>query len=207
MRNIKKIIEEHIVRNVKIYSILIIIFLLGLIIGIIVVNNSSESQETEITSYINNFVTEIKNGSKLDYFKLLKTSIGNNLLFIFLLWFMSSTVIGIPIVYGVIGYKGFCMGYTISSVVLALGTGKGISFVLSSMLLHNIIFIRCLLSLAASGINLYKSIIKDRRKENIKIEIIRHTIFCLIMLVIMAVGSLIETYISSNLLISIVNYF
>ena len=207
MRNIKKIIEEHIVRNVKIYLILIIIFLLGLIIGIIVVNNSSESQETEITSYINNFVTEIKNGSKLDYFKLLKTSIGNNLLFIFLLWFMSSTVIGIPIVYGVIGYKGFCMGYTISSVVLALGTGKGISFVLSSMLLHNIIFISCLLSLAVSGINLYKSIIKDRRKENIKIEIIRHTMFCLIMLVIMAVGSLIETYISSNLLISIVNYF
>lgn len=207
MRNIKKIIEEHIVRNVKIYSILIIIFLIGLIIGIIVVNNSSESQGTEITSYINNFVTEIKNGSKLDYFKLLKTSIGNNLLFIFLLWFMSSTVIGIPIVYGVIGYKGFCMGYTISSVVLALGTGKGISFVLSSMLLHNIIFIPCLLSLAVSGINLYKSIIKDRRKENIKIEIIRHTIFCLIMLVIMAAGSLIETYISSNLLISIVNYF
>ena len=68
MRNIKKIIEEHIVRNVKIYSILIIIFLLGLIIGIIVVNNSSESQETEITSYINNFVTEIKKRFKIRLF-------------------------------------------------------------------------------------------------------------------------------------------
>ena len=206
MRNIKRVIEEHITRNVKTYFILIIIFLLGLIIGLIVVNNSSPEQETEITSYINNFVSELKNGSKLDYFKLLKSSFANNLFLVITLWFMSSTVIGIPIVYGMVGYKGFCMGYTISSVVLSLGTGKGIAFALSSMLIHNIILIPCMLAVATSGINLYKSIIKDRRKENIKIEIIRHTVFCLIMLAMMAVGSLVETYISSNLLISIVNY-
>ena len=66
--------------------------------------------------------------------------------------------------------------------------------------------IPCILAVAVSGINLYKSIIKDRRKENIKIEIIRHTIFCLIMLAVMAIGALIETYISSNLLVGVVNY-
>ena len=206
MGNIKKVIEEHITRNIRTYFILIIIFLLGLIIGLIVVNNSSEEQETEITNYINTFITELKNGSKLDYFKLLKSSFGNNLLLVIILWFMSLVVIGIPAVYGMVGYKGFCMGYTISSVVMTLGTGKGIAFVLSSMLIHNIILIPCMLAVAVSGINLYKSIMKDRRKENIKLEIIRHTVFCLIMLVIMAVGSLIETYISSNLLVSVVNY-
>ena len=206
MRNIKKVIEEHITRNIRTYFILIIIFLLGLIIGLIVVNNSSEEQETEITNYINTFITELKNGSKLDYFKLLKSSFGNNLFLVIILWFMSLVVIGIPAVYGMVGYKGFCMGYTISSVVMTLGTGKGIAFVLSSMLIHNIILIPCMLAVAVSGINLYKSIMKDRRKENIKLEIIRHTVFCLIMLVIMAVGSLIETYISSTLLVSVVNY-
>lgn len=206
MRNIKKVIEEHITRNIRTYFILIIIFLLGLIIGLIVVNNSSEEQETEITNYINTFITELKNGSKLDYFKLLKSSFGNNLFLVIILWFMSLAVIGIPAVYGMVGYKGFCMGYTISSVVMTLGTGKGMVFVLSSMLVHNIILIPCMLAVAVSGINLYKSIIKDRKKENIKIEIIRHTLFCLIMLVVMAVGSLIETYISSNLLVSVVSY-
>lgn len=206
MKNIKKVIEEHITRNIRTYFILIIIFLLGLIIGLIVVNNSSEEQETEITNYINTFITELKNGSKLDYFKLLKSSFGNNLFLVIILWFMSLAVIGIPAVYGMVGYKGFCMGYTISSIVMTLGTGKGIVFVLSSMLVHNIILIPCMLAVAVSGINLYKSIIKDRKKENIKIEIIRHTLFCLIMLVVMAVGSLIETYISSNLLVSVVSY-
>ena len=206
MKNFKKVIQEHITRNIKIYTILIIIFLLGLIIGIIVVNNSGDSQKAEINEYINTFINDLKNGAKLDYFKLLKTSFGNNFFTVLILWFMSSTVIGIPIVYGEIGYKGFCLGYTISSVVATLGTGKGILFVITSMLLHNIIFIPCLLLLAVSGINLYKSIIKDRRKENIKIEIIRHTVFSLIILAVMLFASLIETYISSNLLISIAKY-
>ena len=206
MKNFKKVIQEHITRNIKIYTILIIIFLLGLIIGIIVVNNSGDSQKAEINEYINTFINDLKNGAKLDYFKLLKTSFGNNFFTVLILWFMSSTVIGIPIVYGEIGYKGFCLGYTISSVVATLGTGKGILFVITSMLLHNIIFIPCLLLLAVSGINLYKSIMKDRRKENIKIEIIRHTVFSLIILAVMLFASLIETYISSNLLISIAKY-
>ena len=206
MKNFKKVIQEHITRNIKIYTILIIIFLLGLIIGIIVVNNSGDSQKAEINEYINIFINDLKNGAKLDYFKLLKTSFGNNFFTVLILWFMSSTVIGIPIVYGEIGYKGFCLGYTISSVVATLGTGKGILFVITSMLLHNIIFIPCLLLLAVSGINLYKSIMKDRRKENIKIEIIRHTVFSLIILAVMLFASLIETYISSNLLISIAKY-
>ena len=174
--------------------------------GIIIVNNSNEVQKTELNNYITGFITELKNGSKLDYFKLLQTSFFNNFLTVIILWFMSSTVIGIPLVYGEIGYKGFCLGYTISSVVAALGTGKGILFVVTSMLLHNIIFIPSILLLSVSGINLYKSIIKDRRKENIKIEIIRHTIFSLIILVILLLASLIETYVSSNLLISIIKY-
>ena len=180
--------------------------MLGLIIGIIVVNNAQDAQKAEINDYINTFINDLKNGAKIDYFKLLKTSFGNNFFTVLILWFMSSTVIGIPIVYGEIGYKGFCLGYTISSVVATLGTGKGILFVITSMLLHNIIFIPCLLLLAVSGINLYKSIIRDSRKENIKIEIIRHTIFSLIILAVLMIASLIETYISSNLLISIVKY-
>lgn len=206
MKNAKKIIEEHITNNIKTYIILTILFLLGIIIGIIIVNCSAENQKTEITNYISGFVTEIKNGQKIDYLGLLKSSFQNNFIAVLILWFMSSTVIGIPIVYGEIAYKGFALGYTISSAVATLGTGKAILFVISSMLLHNIIVIPCILILAVSGINLYKSIIKDRRKENIKIEIIRHTIVSLIILAVLLIASFIETYVSTNLLISIAKY-
>lgn len=206
MKEFKKIIEEHITRNIKIYLILIIIFILGLTIGIIVVNNSQQAQKTEISEYINFFISDLKNGAKLDYLNLLKISFKNNFITVIILWFMSLAVIGIPIVYGEVAYKGFCLGYTISSIVMTLGTGKGIIFVITSMVLHNIIFIPSLLFLAVSGINLYKSIIRDRRKENIKIEIIRYTIISFIVLIVLLFSSLVETYISSNLLISIIKY-
>ena len=206
MKDIKKTVEQHVSKNIKTYIILVVIFLLGLIIGIIVVNTSTQDVKNEISNYIGTFIQELKDGKKLDYLNLLKTSFGNNFFIVLILWFMSSTVIGIPIVYAGIGYKGFAVGYTISSVVATLGTGKGIMFVLSSMLLHNIIFIPSMLLLATSGINLYKSIIKDRRKENIKLEIIRHTILSALILVVLLVASLIETYISSNILVSIVKY-
>lgn len=206
MKKLGKAIEEHISKNIKTYIILIIIFVLGIILGVLVVNNSSELQKTEVTNYINTFITDIKNNQQIDYFKLLRTSFMNNLKVVLILWFMGSTVIGIPLVYGEIGYKGFCLGYTASAITMAIGSGKSTMFIGTSMLLNNIILIPAILLLATSGINLYKSIMKDKRKENIKIEVIRHTIFSLMILVVLTVASLIETYISTNLLISIIKY-
>lgn len=79
-------------------------------------------------------------------------------------------------------------------------------FFATSMLLQNLIAIPCIIALAVSGIKLYKSIMKDKRRENIKIEIIRHTIFSLAMLAILAISSIIETYLSANLLVLCKSY-
>ena len=85
-------------------------------------------------------------------------------------------------------------------MIATLGVKNGIVFILSSMLLQNIIFIPILFALAISGIRLYKSIMKDRRRENIKLEILRHTIFSAILAIMLVLASFIETYVSSNIL-------
>ena len=45
-----------------------------------------------------------------------------------LIWFMGLTVIGIFVVYLIICFRGFCFGYTISSIILALGN---LSFIIA----------------------------------------------------------------------------
>ena len=77
---------------------------------------------------------------------------------------------------------------------------SGIIFVITSILLQNIIFIPAVLALAVSGMKLYKAIIKDKKRETIKLEITRHTVFSLIILIVLEISAFIEVYVSTNLL-------
>lgn len=200
------IITNHIINNKKNYLISILLFLIGLIIGIMFINNINDTQYEEISEYIKQLVNNMKTMEKINYVELLKQSFQSNLVLVIIIWLASSTIIGIPIVYGMISFRGFILGYTISSIISSIGIGNGIIFSLSSLFLHNIIFIPVFLATSVSGMKLYKSIIKNRERENVKIEFIRHTMFCTIMLILLVVASLIEVYISTNLSKFIVNY-
>ena len=204
---IKELIVSHLENNIKEYTIISIIFFIGIIIGIIFINKTSETQISEINNYIYTFVQDLKNDSNINELLLLKDSVRKNCVLAILLWFMGSTVIGISIVYITICFRGFCLGYTISSIISSYGLGKGILFLSSTILLQNILFIPCIIVLAVSGMKLHNSIMKDKRRENIKLEIIRHTIFSLVMLTILAISSIIETYLSANLLVLCKSYF
>lgn len=203
---LKETISTHIENNLSKYIIVTIIFFIGVIIGVIFINNISIEQKTEINNYISEFITNLKEDSNVNEFALLKDSISKNCVLAIFLWFMGSTVIGISIVYLTICFRGFCLGYTISSIILTCGTGKGILFLCSTMLLQNILFIPCIIALAVSGMRLHNSIMKDRRSENIKLEILRHTIFSVTILILLLVASLMEVYISKNILMLILKY-
>ena len=138
--------------------------------------------------------------------ELLQNSIKQNILLALIIWFFGTTVIGMPVVFGMVIYRGFSLGYTISLSILTLGFSKGLAFILVSLLLQSILFIPAILALAVSGFKLYKSIIKDKRRENIKLEIIRHTIFSVIMLLVLIISSVIEAFVSMKGLKILVKY-
>ena len=191
---------QYIEDNAKAYLILLIIFFIGVILGVFFINNASQSQSEQIGGYINNFVNNIKEeGYQISKIDILNKSIKNNVILAVTLWFLGCTVIGVPIIYLIIAYKGYCIGYTISAVVASIGAGKGILFIFSTMLLQNIIYIPIILTLAVSGVNLHKRIIEDKRGENIKLQIAKHTIICIILLVALFLESIIEAYISGGL--------
>ena len=195
------ILYNHIVNNKRGYLIVTILFFIGLIIGVFFINNANTSQIEEINNYLNEIVNNVKAYENIDYGNLIKQSLTSNFIIVILLWFGASTIIGIPVVYGTILAKGFSMGYTISSIINCFGIGKGIAISLAIMLLHNIIFIPTMLATSVSGVKLYQSIMKNKDRENIKIEIVRHTIFCAFMLILMLIASLIEVYGSTNIYI------
>lgn len=132
---------------------------------------------------------------------MIKNDLKQNLTIGLLIWLAGSTVVGIPIVYGIIGYRGFCFGYTLGSLIAVLGKGIGIKIAILGVFFQNLIFIPSIILIASSGMKLYKTIIKDRKKENIKIGIIKHSIISFFGIVGIFFSSAVEALISTNLLI------
>ena len=205
--SIKETVINHILENLKLYIIVIVIFIIGISLGVVFINNANETQVSEIQNYINNFINSLKQNYHIDKMELIKSSIGDNLILIITMWFIGSTVIGIPIIFGIVLYRGFCIGYTVSAIIAVLGVQKGVIFLLSTVFLQNLIFIPVLICMTISSIKLYKSIMKDRRRENIKIEIIRHTLISIILLIALLIATLVEVYVSTNILMLTLKIF
>ena len=202
-----EILKRYVISNYKEYLIITIIFILGIFLGVFFVNNMDGEKKIEIHNYLNSFINDLKNTENIDLMGILNTSIKDKIELTLGIWFFATTIIGIPIVFGIVIHRGFCLGYTISSIISLMGFNKGFLFIIISLIAQNIIFIPIIISIAVSGFKFYKEIVKDRRREKIKIEFIRHTIFSIIMFIVLCLSGIIETFISTNLIKACIKYF
>lgn len=125
LSELKRVLIAHVQANLKDYLILSIIFIIGVMAGVITVNNSSEQSRNEINGYINGVVDTVKlDDYEIDKAKLTKISILENLKIVAIIWLAGTTIIGIPLIFVITSYKGFCIGYTISAIISCLGVGK-----------------------------------------------------------------------------------
>ena len=205
--SIKEAILRHLYDNIKLYLIVIIILVIGITVGVVFINNINADGAGEIKNYITDFINQLKQGYHVDTGELLRKSLSDNLILIVTMWLLGSTVVGIPIVLGIVLFRGFCIGYSLSAIIASLGVQKGILFFLTTMFLQNLIFIPVILCMTISCIKLYKSIMKDRRRENIKVEIIRHTLVSIMLGLLLIMAAFIESYVSTNLLMLSINFF
>ena len=197
---IKEIAFKYVKNNSKEYILTILIFLTGLFLGIMFVNNYNEDKINIISNYINDFINTFKQTEQIDRSTLFMNSIRNDLILTIFLWISGTTIIGVPVVFGIILYRGFCLGTTIASTSIVLGFKKGIAFCFLTLFLQNLLFVPAIITIGVSSIKLYKSIISDRRKENIKTQILLHTLISIVMFFLLIFSSFLENEISVRLL-------
>ena len=90
---IKETIKQHVINNSKEYIIVTLIFIIGIFLGVLFVNNIQETPKNEVSSYLNNFIEKMKQTEQLDNMSLLKTSMVQNILLAITIWFFGTTVI------------------------------------------------------------------------------------------------------------------
>ncbi len=192
-------LKNHIRENIKQYLILFIILAFGVLLGAITVNNTTETGKAEINDYLNTFITDVTE-NKIDYFEVLKNSITKNIALILIIAFISLSVLGKIGIYIINGYKGFTLGYTISSFIAVYGAQKGILTVMSILLFSKIVYIPALFFLSIYSLKLYQAL-KENEEEHKKLTVIKYILIIVASLIAFIISSLIETFINSNLLL------
>lgn len=200
---IKEYIKIRIKENIREYLIFTMVLLIGIIIGIVVLNNTSEEQKQQISDYMIDFTENIKSNSKIDYFAILQNSLLKNLKFTILIIFISLSIFNIIGDFILIAYKGFCLGYTLSSVIAIFGTLKGLIYGISLVFLNNLIYIPALFYLIIDSLKLYKNINDLSRKDKRK-AILEYLITVVVFFIIIIISSIITTYVNTNIFLRVI---
>ena len=203
---LKNLIEEYIKNNIYNYILVVLVFIIGIVAGIITINNFSSEKKEIIYNYITAFLEKFYNTNNLEQNKVFVIAIIHNLIITIILCIAGTTILGIPIVLSVMVYKGFCLSYTISALTLSIGFNKSILFCFVALFLPNLLCIPALFTIAVSSLKLYKLIVSEKNRNIIKNRLLRHFIITILMFLILVFASIIESKLSFLILKLVKNY-
>lgn len=181
--------------NKKFTFPIIIIFIVGILFGIIFLFFINELDKliikTEITEYLN-----LINNDNTNLFTSFITSFKSNFIYITVIWLVSITLVFCPILFFIIFYKGFLTGFMLSSFIMVFGP-KGIIYSIIFMFPHEILNISTLITFALIMLSISYKIAKSTYKnDSINLRTFFKKIFLIyiIAIIIMFISSLMEIY-------------
>ena len=196
-----KVLLNYVKNNKKLFLRLLFFILIGIIIGVIYFNVVLEDVEREeISVFVLNTRTRLKENVGLDYIKLLINSIKKNTSYIFLIGILGLFVFGNLLVYIILIFKGVSLGFTISTFLYSFSFSLDFCMLIILCIFQNIIIIPSILLISEKSEKLSKSI-KEKR-INLRDELCKHILIMSILIILSLLVSLIEIYISMNFLIT-----
>lgn len=193
----RRTIQEHLETYGKSYLILFIFLIIGVIIGIFGLNNSSQSSKEQIISYLNNKVVGIEKGN-ISYLILLKNSIWNKVQFLIFLVFLCLSILEKYGAISLVIFKGFTIGYSVASSIMTFGVGKGILLSLSLTLLTEIILIPTIFYTIITSLQMFNDCYCQNYETKRKL-ILQYIAKLLCVIITIILISLIETFINVNI--------
>ena len=183
------------------FFIVLIMFCLGISFGLYTVKYMGASDRNDLTNYFFSFTNNV--GSEpINYGRLLFEVIKKNIIILIPIFVLGLTFFGAPIILILDLLKGFTLGYTFSFMVTTF-EGKGLGLALVSIIPQNIIYIPCFIALSVISLSMSTEKFKIRyfKYGNIKTSFLGDVLNKLVMIIILfAIGILIETYISPSLI-------
>ena len=186
-------------KNRKTLLSFIILFIIGLALGLIFITYLREFDKALIQKEINEYM-DLINGD-LNYLKGFINSFKINFIYITIIWLTGLISITFLINYFIIFYKGFLIGFTISSFTIIYKV-RGILLSIVFMLPQELINVFLLITLSVISIKFSKKIYLKLKKNDIidfKKNYKEYIKIYFIFLLFGVISSLIEVFINSLL--------
>ena len=179
----------------------LIIVLTGIIFGSLFIVIINKNDKSLVVEYINQFINNIK-GNDLNYINtLINTLLLNNIIIIIMIILGISCIL-VPINILILFYKSFIIGFSISGFILSFklkGLILSIIYVFPHLLL-NILILSILTAFTLKlSMNLIKNIIR-RKKCNLNLYLKKYKYVIIMLIFLISISSLYETYIVPYLL-------
>lgn len=191
----------HVKENLSIYVFMTTLFLTGIIFGAITVNSMSFIQKQDLFFHLDQYFTQLTGDEMIQSKDILKRSFFFHLKYLFLLFILGLTIIGLPVIWVLIFVKGLVIGFSVGFIVNQLG-GKGLLLATLSIAPQNIIIIPVYIAAASLSmifsLGLLKVLFGRQATPSISRPFIQYT-FLFIVLLISAFGSsLVETFVANE---------
>lgn len=183
--------------NIVLFLLLFSVLVIGIIIGSISVNLMSDIQTRNILTFVNGFLSNI-NSVNISSSAVFSISLSNNLKTALILIISGLTVIGMPVIFVTLFFRGLSLGFTVGFFIREMGI-KGVFFSLLAILPQNIIIIPAIISIGVAGVVFSKTILKNKKHANsydYPSLLLNYGILNFMFCISLLIASLIEGYIS-----------
>lgn len=178
--------------DIKIYIIVCIIFLIGIITGAIYFRIVINDIETR-----NNFVNTLsltQNTNVVTKKDLLYKSAIKNVKLLALFWIVGISAVGSPFLLFYCLIRGASLSFAISTVIFKFGFVDGNLYSFKHLFLHSCFMTFALILLTVSSIRVSLNTLKS--KKDIRLEIVRHSLVSIISLIILTFSTILEAVFS-----------
>lgn len=190
-------LQYHFQENSRFYLVGSAFFIVGIALGAAVLRFLSAEQLSELAGYLDLSLSGLT-GTPIDQTVIIQRALGQNLYFLLLIAFLGLTVIGVPLVLGLIGLRGFMLGFTVGFLITEKA-GAGILLAAVGVLPQNLFYVPAFIITGSQAVLFSLRLVKGRQGlfgRSLWGYLFGYIIAVAGMLVLVGIGGLVESYLT-----------
>jgi len=195
---IRRDLQEYFRENMGTYILITALFTGGVLAGALSLRGLGAEQQLLLNRYFGYFIESFNDPGAVDQGAVFRQALILNFQYLFLTWFMGIFLFGFPIIGGLVGLRGFSLGFTVGFLVQRASL-RGVLFAAGSVLPHNLILIPALIAGSVTGFSfswLRLRCYLEKRPCSLREHLGPYSMMFFLVGLLLAASVLVEAYIS-----------